>query len=110
MQSASSYVRGRVKDLIKDLNATPNSKKDKIDGLKSILLYLDQPNAVDQMHAQYAELVRRRSAITKQQNDAAFYYGMSNGKIIDSERGRVGRALGLEGIAYKISVLEKILF
>jgi hypothetical protein len=110
MQLSANLVKGRLIDLIKDLNATPKSKKDKIDGLRSILLYLDEPNAVDQMHAQYAELIRRRSAITKQQDDAAFYYGMSNIKIIDSERSRVGRALGLEGISYKISVLEKILF
>lgn len=109
MQSAAMYVKSRVRDLIKDLNTDPKNKN-KIDGLRSILLYLDQPNAVDQMHAQYAELVRRRTAITKQQDDAAFYYGMSNGKIIDSEKSRVARALGLDGIAYKISVLEKILY
>lgn len=109
MELSAIYVKSRVIDLIKDLSAEPKNKN-KIDGLRSILLYLDQPSAVEQMHAQYYDLIRRRSAIAKQQDDAAFYYGSSNKKIIESEKSRVARALGLEGIAYKISILEKILF
>lgn len=86
------------------------SVKDKIDSLKSVLMYLDHPNSVSLIKAQYDELIRKKEAIEKEQDKASVYYGFSSQKIILRERDRVARQLGLDGISYKILVIEKILF